>query len=170
MAMVLASDFEKEEQEMQRSTDRILTTHAGSLPMPPDLSEMLRAKEAGQPYDEPALQRRLTSAVAAAVQKQAENGIDIITDGEQSKTSFTTYLSERLAGIENRPGAVARAVSDRQRQDFPAYFAAQRAAAPGVGRRQVYCVGPLQYIGQEAVQTDIANLQMTVLQRREYHM
>src|SRR5215470_10390322 len=103
MAMVLASDIEKEDQEMQRSTDRILTTHAGSLPMPPDLSEMLRAKKAGQPYDEPALQRRLASAVAAAVQKQAENGIDIITDGEQSKTSFTTYLSERLAGIETRP-------------------------------------------------------------------
>src|SRR5215472_1290797 len=158
MAMVLASDIEKEEQEMQRSTDRILTTHAGSLPMPPDLSEMLRAKEAGQPYDEPALQRRLTSAVAAAVQKQAENGIDIITDGEQSKTSFTTYLSERLAGIETWPGAVARAVSDRQRQDFPEYFAAQPAAAPGFGRRQFYCIGPLQYTGQEAVQTDIDNL------------
>jgi hypothetical protein len=54
---------------------------------------------------------------------------------------------------------VARAVSDRQRQDFPEYFAAQRAAAPGIGRRQFSCVGPLQYIGQEAVQTDIANLQ-----------
>ena len=68
-------------------------------------------------------------------------------------------MSECLAGIENRPGAVARAVSDRQRQDCPEYFAAQRAAAPGVRRRQFYCVGPLQYIGQEAMQTDIANLQ-----------
>jgi 5-methyltetrahydropteroyltriglutamate--homocysteine methyltransferase len=143
---------------MQRSTDRILTTHAGSLPLPPDLSEMLRAKAAGQPYDEQALHKRLASAVVEAVQKQAENGIDVITDGEQSKTSFTTYLSERLAGIETRPGATARAVSDRQRQDFPEYFAAQRAAAPGVGRRQFYCVGPLQYTGQGAIQTDIDNL------------
>jgi 5-methyltetrahydropteroyltriglutamate--homocysteine methyltransferase len=92
------------------------------------------------------LQRRLASAVAAAVQKQAENGIDIMTDGGQSKTSFTTYLSERLAGIETRPGAVARAVSDRQRQDFPEYFAAQRAAAQGFGRRQFYCIGPPQDI------------------------
>src|SRR5215831_15759306 len=156
--MVPAPDIEKEDQKMQRSTDRILTTHAGSLPMPPDLSEMLRAKEAGQPYDEPALQRHLASAVAAAVQKQAENGIDIMTDGEQSKTSFTTYLSERLAGIETRPGAVARAVSDRQRHAFPEYFAAQRTTSPGVGRRQFYCVGPLQYTGQGAVQTDINNL------------
>src|SRR5215470_10227912 len=158
MAMVLASDIEKEDQEMQRSTDRILTTHAGSLPKPSDLDAMLRAQEAGQPYDAPALQQRLARAVAEVVRQQAEYGLDIITDGEQSKTSFTTYLSERLAGIETRPGAVARAVSDRQRQDFPEYFAAQRAAAPGFGRRQFYCVGPLHYAGQEAVQTDIDNL------------
>src|SRR4029453_14280246 len=143
---------------MKRSTDRILTTHAGSLPRPSDLSEMLRTKEAGHACDAQTLQQRLARAVAMVVQEQVENGIDIITDGEQSKTSFTTYLSERLAGIETRPGAVARAVSDRQRQDFPEYFAAQRAAAPGFGRRQFYCIGPLQYTGQAAVQTDIDNL------------
>jgi 5-methyltetrahydropteroyltriglutamate--homocysteine methyltransferase len=143
---------------MKRSTDRMLTTHAGSLPKPSDLDAMLRAKEAGQPHDAPALQQRLARAVAEVVQQQAEYGLDIISDGEQSKTSFTTYLSERLAGIETWPGAVARAVSDRQRQDFPEYFAAQRTAAPGVGRRQFHCVGPLQYIGEEAVQADIANL------------
>src|SRR4029450_8929395 len=127
--------------------------------MPSDLSAMLRAKEAGQPYDAQALPQRLACAVAAVVQQQAENGIDIITDGEQSKTSFTTYLSERLAGIETRPGAVGRAVGDRQRQDFPEAFAAQRAAPPGAGRRQFYCVGLLQYTGRAAVQTDIHNLQ-----------
>src|SRR5262245_40498895 len=147
---------------MKRSTDRILTTHAGSLPMPSDLSEMLRTKEAGQPYDALALQQRLARAVAAVVQQQVENGIDIITDGEQSKTSFTTYLSERLAGIETRPGVVARAVSDRQRQDFPEYFAAQRAATSGVGLFQFYCVGPLQYTGQGAV--DFIPIQSSVAQ------
>ena len=144
---------------MQRSTGRILTTHAGSLPKPSDLDVMLCAREAGQLYDAPALQQHLVRAVVEVVRQQAEHSLDIISDGEQSKTSFTTYLSERLAGIETRPGAVARAVSDRQRQDFPEYFAAQRAASPGVGRRQFYCVGLLQYIGQKAVQADIANLQ-----------
>ena len=104
---------------MPQSTDRILTTHAGSLPMPADLHAMLRAKEAGQPYDAPALQMRLTRAVAEVVQQQAEHGLDIISDGEQSKTSFTTYVSERLAGIETRPGAVARG---------------QRSPAPGLPR------------------------------------
>src|SRR5262249_22957178 len=143
---------------MKRSTDRILTTHAGSLPMPSDLSAMLHAKEAGQPYDAQALQQRLANAVAAAVQQQAEHSIHIITDGEHAKTSCRRYLSERRAGLETRRGAVARAVSDRQRQDFPEYFATQRAVAAGVGRRQFYCVGPLQYIGQAAVQTDIDNL------------
>jgi 5-methyltetrahydropteroyltriglutamate--homocysteine methyltransferase len=147
-----------EDQEMQRSTDRILTTHAGSLPMPADLHAILRAREAGQPYDAPAVQACLPRAVAEVVQLQAEHGVDILSNGEQSKTSFTTYVSERLSGIETRPGAVARAVSDRQRHDFPEYFAAQRPAA-SVGRRQFYCIGPLQYIGQAAVQTDIANLQ-----------
>ena len=146
---------------MQRSTDRMLTTHAGSLPIPADLHAMLRAREAGQPYDAPALQTRLTRAVAEVVQQQAEHGLDILSDGEQSKTSFTTYVSERLSGLETRPGAVARAVSDRQRHDFPEYFAAQRPAA-GVGRRQCYCIGPLQYTGQAALQTDIANLQTAI--------
>src|SRR5262252_5160843 len=135
----------KEDQEMKRSTDRMLTTHAGSLPKPSDLDAMLRAQEASQLYDAPALQQRRARAVAEVVQQQAEYRLDIISDGEQSKTSFTTYLSERLAGIETRPGAVARAVSDRQRQDFPEYFAVQQATTPGAGRRQFYCVGPLQY-------------------------
>ena len=97
---------------MKRSTDRMLTTHAGSLPKPSDSDAMLRAKEAGQPYDAPALQQRLARTVTEVVQQQAGYGLDIISDGEQSKTSFTTYVSERLAGIEARPGAVARAVSD----------------------------------------------------------
>ena len=154
---------------MQRSTDRILTTHAGSLPMPADLHAMLRAREAGQPYDAPALQTRLTRAVAEVVQQQAEHGLDILSDGEQSKTSFTTYVSERLSGLETRPGAVARAVSDRQRHDFPEYFAAQRPAA-GVGRRQFYCIGPLQYTGQAALQTDIANLQIDDPRLVSYYM
>jgi 5-methyltetrahydropteroyltriglutamate--homocysteine methyltransferase len=95
-----------EDQEMQRSTDRMLTTHAGSLPKPSDLDAMLRAQEAGRPYDAPALQQRLARAVVEVVRQEAEHGLDIISDGEQSKTSFTTYVSERLAGIETRPGTV----------------------------------------------------------------
>src|SRR5262249_59595578 len=89
MAWVAELDIDKEDQEMKRSTDRMLTTHAGSLPRLSDLDAMLRAKEAGQPYDAQTLQQRLARAVAETVQQQAEHGLDIISDGEQSKTSFT---------------------------------------------------------------------------------
>jgi len=74
---------------MQRSTDRILTTHAGSLPRPADLREMVTAKSNGQPYDAAALAQRLCSAVAEVVQQQLAAGLDSINDGELGKTNFT---------------------------------------------------------------------------------
>ena len=130
-----------EDQEMQRSTDRILTTHAGSLPMPADLHAMLRAKEAGQPYDAPALQMRLTRAVAEVVQQQAEHGLDIISDGEQSKTSFTTYVSERLAVSRPGPGrwhvrsatASARTSPSTSRRSGPRHPASGGASSTASG-------------------------------------
>src|SRR5262249_54963057 len=88
---------------MQRSTDRILTTHARSLPRPADLREMVTAKSSGQPYDEAALARRLRSAVAEVVRQQLESGLDSINDGELSKTNFTNYARERLSGFAERP-------------------------------------------------------------------
>src|SRR5215475_9266214 len=88
---------------MKRSTDRILTTHAGSLPRPADLRAMLTAKSTGQPYDQEAFTKRVRSAVAEVVQKQIEAGIDIINDGELGKPNFTTYARERISGFEERP-------------------------------------------------------------------
>ena len=85
---------------MQHSTKRILTTHAGSLPRPADLLDMLAAKEQGQPVDEAARAARLPGAVKEIVQKQIELGIDIVDDGEYSKPSFVTYVNERLGGFE----------------------------------------------------------------------
>ena len=87
---------------MMRSTHRILTTHAGSLPRPDDLRALVTAKAGGQPYAEDALARRVRSAVAEVVRKQVESGIDSVNDGELSKPSFTTYVRERLGGIEVR--------------------------------------------------------------------
>src|SRR5712692_10861498 len=94
---------------MQRSTDRILTMHAGSLARPPDLREIVLAKSTGQPYDAAALARRLRSAVAEVVQQQIAVGLDSINDGEFSKSNFTNYARERLSGHEERssePGSV----------------------------------------------------------------
>ena len=81
---------------MKRSSSRILTTHAGSLPRPNEITEAIAAKEKGQPYDEHAHRARLSGAVAEVAKRQAEIGIDIIDDGEYGKPSFVTYMNEQI--------------------------------------------------------------------------
>jgi methionine synthase II (cobalamin-independent) len=79
---------------MKGSTQRILTTHVGSLPRPPDLLQMIQAKERGEPLDAEAFARRIASAVAEVVRKQAETGIDIVADGEMGRFGFIPYVNE----------------------------------------------------------------------------
>src|SRR5919109_2343590 len=146
---------------MQRSTERILTTHAGSLPRPDDLRDMLVAKDEGQPYDQARFATRLRSAVAEVVRLQTAAGLDIINDGEISKRSFSTYARERLSGFEERPLSAddrPSVISGRDMPEFAEYFAT-RGGFGGVSAnaRQVFCTGPLRYIGHAAVQADIAN-------------
>jgi 5-methyltetrahydropteroyltriglutamate--homocysteine methyltransferase len=88
---------------MKRSTDRILTTHVGSLVRPPDLVEIMRAKESGQAYDQEGLDARVRSSVREVVRQQAETGIDVLSDGEYGKPSFSGYVNERLTGFQRRP-------------------------------------------------------------------
>ncbi|MPZ55712.1 MAG: epoxyalkane--coenzyme M transferase [Rhizobiales bacterium] len=88
---------------MKTSTERILTTHTGSLHRPKDLEELFRKKLAGEPHDEAAFEQRLRSGVAKVVKKQADIGIDIIDDGELSKVDFFSYAKYRMEGIEQRP-------------------------------------------------------------------
>src|SRR5438874_503701 len=89
---------------MKRSTDRILTTHCGSLARPYDLLDLMKAKLAGDPYDEAAYARRVRSAVAESVRAQIDSGIDVPTDGEQGKPGFFAYVRERLSGFESIAG------------------------------------------------------------------
>ena len=94
---------------MKRSEDRILTTHAGSLPRPPELRAMLDAKNQGEAYNQAEFDKRVTMAVKEVVDKQVEIGIDVIGEGEESKPGFANYLDERMAGFELRelePGQV----------------------------------------------------------------
>src|SRR5262245_9150005 len=88
---------------MKHSTDRILTTHAGSLPRPDDLREMVMAKANGQTYDQNGLSTRTTSAVKEVVQQQLRSGVDSLNDGEFGKSNFSNYARERLSGFESRP-------------------------------------------------------------------
>jgi 5-methyltetrahydropteroyltriglutamate--homocysteine methyltransferase len=157
---------------MKRSSERILTTHAGSLPRPPDLWQMVIAKTSGQAYDEAALDRRVRSAVAEVVQQQVVSGIDVVNDGELSKFNFLQYAQERLAGTEDRElppgqGSATAGISGRDAQEFPEYIAevtGRKQPWALAAQRQVYCTGPLKYVGQAAVQTDVENFKAALEQ------
>ena len=90
---------------MKRSTERILTTHVGSLARSDSLTPLLRLKEQGQSYDREELARQVREAVTEVVRKQIEAGVDIVTDGEQGKSGFFTYVIERFNGFERKPPA-----------------------------------------------------------------
>ena len=124
---------------MLYSTDRILTTHAGSLPRPPDLRDLVAAKASGAPYAPLVLDQRLKSAVAEAVRRQAECGIDIVNDGELSKTNFTDYVRWRIAGYDGRPftGPRRLSITARDETKFADYFAANPRARPVEGAETV---------------------------------
>lgn len=147
---------------MKRSTERILTTFVGSLARPADLLELMKAKESGRPYDHEALARRARSAVAEVVRGQAEAGIDVVTDGEQGKSGFVTYVSERLAGFEARQTRPREGpwVGSREELAFPEYYRwyAQLRGGNVAAPISLVCTGPITYKGQQALQTDIANL------------
>src|SRR5438045_612776 len=85
---------------MQQSVERILTTHTGSLPRPDDISEQLLARDRGEPIDVTALAGSVRDAVAEIVRRQVTAGVAIVNDGEQSKSSYATYVKDRLTGFE----------------------------------------------------------------------
>jgi len=146
---------------MKRNIDRILTTHAGSLPRPDDLWQMLVAKRDGQPYDETRFEERVRSAVQEAVQQQIHCGIDIVNDGELRKPNFLVYARERLSGFSQRAAdAVSRPslIFGRDIVDFPEYFDERQKTLRGRHVIQYVCHEPLKYVGHEAVQKDINNL------------
>src|ERR1035438_927543 len=85
---------------MKTSTDRILTTHVGSLPRPQDVVDLLFAQDRGEPIDQAQFDAVMQRGVADAVAKQVESGVDIVSDGETSKISYATYIRHRLTGFE----------------------------------------------------------------------
>ncbi len=146
---------------IQQNTDRIQTTHMGSLPRPHAVLDLLKAKFAGQPYDQAALDATLTKAVAESVKKQVECGIDIVTDGEFSKPGFFTYIRQRLDGFEARVGE-KMVLFQQEVAAFPEYYAEYFKSAMLGGAivpiSPVVCVGPIKYKGERALKRDIDNL------------
>ncbi len=160
---------------MRRSSDRILTTHVGSLPRPAGIVEVLRAEVGGQTYDEAELECALTPAVADVVRKQVDAGIDIPSDGEFGKASWVEYVIERLGGLARRdlpPGMTTWSTS-KDRQDFAEFYAvynpiaasmwiapeaqAKLKDAPAVTPGRWVAAGPITFKGRHAIDRDIAN-------------
>ena len=155
---------------MKRSTERILTTHVGSLPRPADLLRLIQAKERGQLDDPQAFAARVKSAVAEIVRKQVDAGLDIVDDGEMGKPGFIPYVNERLGGFEpSKEGPRGSPFAgSREFQSFPEFYAwfARVIPSPALTSIHMVCTGPISYKGPQHVQTDIENLKAALKGRK----
>ena len=160
---------------MKNSSTRILTTHVGSLARPQEVIDVMRAKESGQPYDAQQLATLLRYSVGQVVRRQVEAGIDVPSDGEFAKSSFSNYVHDRLTGFEPDPDApdeqsMRNAYRDRQR--FLDFYQQYDRDIGGASVGTVVCTSPITYRGQDLVQQDIDNLQdglAALLSRRSLH-
>src|SRR5499427_8382486 len=145
---------------MRTSVNRILTTHVGSLPRPPELKQLLVRKDQGEPYDTAELDRQTRQAVMDIVRRQAEVGIDMVNDGEMSKPGYSTYVADRLSRFAGHEPAKPRLDT----KDHPNFLAAyERMTGANVARRAV-CVGPVAVRDREPLAQDIANLRDALAQ------
>ena len=147
---------------MKTSTDRILTTHVGSLPRPDDLIAVMLAEDRGESVDPSTYTDALNRAVRDVVRKQVDLGVDVVDDGEFSKRGFAVYAHERLGGLEPtgriRPSPWAES---RESQAFPEFYAPTtkpQDGEPTASNAQMACTGPIEYKGQALLERDLANL------------
>ena len=145
---------------MKTSTDRILTTHVGSLPRPDDLVALLHKKDRGEPYDEAKFDAIVAKSVDDIVARQVEIGIDLVSDGEMSKISYATYLKDRLNGFDGT------ATENRVASDLVDYLAfARRLVEQGGTERSLKgpaCDGPLSVRDDAPLKKDLANFAAAV--------
>ena len=169
---------------MRHNTDRILVSHAGNLPRPVELDELVDGGKNLAGARTPEYRNRLPKAVEWIVDRQVELGVDIVNDGEYAKAgSYTSYLAERVTGFEvkegdpNRPPKRA-GVGERDRRDFPGTYASgiwlqgsggpvrpgfmTPGQLPRIGQAGRVCTGPITYTGQDAVKSDIDNLKAAI--------
>jgi 5-methyltetrahydropteroyltriglutamate--homocysteine methyltransferase len=153
---------------VRRSTDRILTTHTGSLPRPSDLVELLNRKELGVAYDHRAFERRIAHAISEVVGQQRKTGLDVIGDGEHSKVNWMAYARGRLSGLEEIDSPPTFRGPTRDSVEFADAYEDMRVMLSGrsgalvtkrtVRPRKLVCSGPVKYTGEAELRTDIANL------------
>ena len=138
---------------MKRSTDRIFTTHVGSLPRPDEVSQLLLKKEQGEPYDPDVFHDTIRQAVLDVVKKQAEVGIDIVSDGELSKIGYATYIKDRYEGF----GGDFTPKPHRDLADHAGYREMLAKMRGPAKFRRTCCVGPIAPKDDDSLETDIAN-------------
>jgi len=145
---------------MKRSRDKILTTHVGSLSRPPEIIEFMRARASDQLYDDKRFAESLRRGVAEVVRKQAEIGIDVVSDGEYGKSGFAAYISERLTGLERKSGNPnePRVSRGKDRADFADFYREydSMTIAGRVDTGRWMCTGPIKY-DPTLLGIDIAN-------------
>jgi 5-methyltetrahydropteroyltriglutamate--homocysteine methyltransferase len=159
---------------MKRSTDRILTTHVGSLPRPPKLFAMMKEQQEGKTLDPGALEAEVRDAVAEVVRKQTETGLDIICDGEMGKVGFIPYVNDRLAGFEPGTGPPRGSswANSRETRAFPEYYdwaSRQAGAAGSAGTLRWVCTGPISYRGIDQFQKEVATFRAALAVLNDAH-
>jgi 5-methyltetrahydropteroyltriglutamate--homocysteine methyltransferase len=150
---------------MKHSTERILTTHVGSLIRPPELLEFLKAEKSGKPVDAHAYEQCLKDSVAGVVRRQAQAGIDVVSDGEFGKNiSWAQYALERLSGFERRKVSLEANpfVAGADRARFKEFYAEMDAQQAPSSDWESVCVGPITYTGIAALQRDIDDVKLAI--------
>ena len=151
---------------MQHSTDRIRTTHVGSLPRPPALLDLMKAAAQGHAVDPAELAETERRAVADVVARQRSAGLDVVCDGEQTKTGFFAYIGQRLSGFEPRPGRDPLAAFRAEIDSFPEYYEQYLKGAMTGGMAApatpLSCTGPVSYTGHERLRRDLDLLRAAV--------
>jgi 5-methyltetrahydropteroyltriglutamate--homocysteine methyltransferase len=143
---------------MKLSTDRILTTHVGSLPRTQEVVDFLMAKEQGQPYVSAEFDGAMARAVDDIVRRQVAIGLDAVSDGETSKIGYATYIKDRLTGFDgDHPRQIARDL-----QAFPEFRARMAVFAGKQSFKRPACVGPIAVAERQSLQNDLRNLRAAV--------
>lgn len=151
---------------MRHSTDRVYTTHVGSIPRPAALLDLMKAGAGGQAVDPGELAAAERAAVTDVVGRQQAAGVDVISDGEQSKAGFSVYVGQRLRGFEPRPERNTRSRLQAEIDAFPEYYEEYLKGAmtwgSAVPNVPLACTGPVTYIGQDRLRQDLENLRAAV--------